>query len=919
MTTRIGGNMLRGSSSFPDLRHHAARFLFSCHIFIPVLILLLILSACSYRQAAGGRTPPSGGWHTVPDSDEDGIADNIDNCPQVANKDQADLNGDGWGDVCDDIDGDLIVDSEDRWPLDPENDYDDDGFGADPYGNCAYICADCNQLKKICDEVDNCPFKANENQEDDDDDGIGNVCDTGIGAEPPDCNPNSPCGSPLDDSKAGKDKDKDGVPDSEDNCLNLKNPYDVDTDGDGTYDAQLNTDNDAFGDPCDDDDDNDGILDDNDNCRVVHNTTQDDLDCDGQGDVCDTDRDGDGYSDAEEISDIGTSPTNADTDSDGWSDGSEIPIDCDSIYNPPITQANDPTPLGDAQYSISFDVRNLSGADIKSNWLPAPSWNTGGQKWDAEKIKIKATLKNPSGAAVAFSGSVTFEILNPTNYEGVATNHTETFVTEPAIDFSFNSTVSGAASDTLQAFNIPGVTGKEIDLYAFDFGGGVTIKVTTVNGGSTVEGEITLPLDSDNDSLPDTWEQQQTGFNPSNAHTFSTTNLDGQVDIDTSLNNSYSGDGLTNFREYRGIVFDTGTTGSITYTHKRLNPHRKDLFVRGDNFQNSLDKPYLTQVPPLSDADVLPFSVDYAAIYNKPGTPGAFEEAGIDAHDVTGRQSFSLAAEPPNIDILVVTNKTAKRADDLIETLLGLENGYINHPSSLMPRYWTWDLKGASYIGTADDYAIFYDPATGVTKRGTETYYLCLMHYFFNRPYLNEDIANAAFATDPGWPGSSCYSAVYLDRLEPLDRVEDFYKENGTNPPDKKGNKKEDRCVVDNNVLDGDRMIPDWKTISGWGAQEYEAGKDYSVFDADGDGRVENPIVIDSAGLDPNQLDPDEYSLQQVQLHTVLHEMGHAVGMSAQHTSDSDCLMYEESINWDRAGHFSPAARSQILIHNKTE
>jgi hypothetical protein len=391
------------------------------------------------------------------------------------------------------------------------------------------------------------------------------------------------------------------------------------------------------------------------------------------------------------------------------------------------------------------------------------------------------------------------------------------------------------------------------------------------------------------------------------------------VDIDTSLNNSYSGDGLTNFREYRGIVFDTGTTGSITYTHKRLNPHRKDLFVRGDNFQNSLDKPYLTQVPPLSDADVLPFSVDYAAIYNKPGTPGAFEEAGIDVHDVTGRQSFSLAAEPPNIDILVVTNKTAKRADDLIETLLGLENGYINHPSSLMPRYWTWDLKGASYIGTADDYAIFYDPATGVTKRGTETYYLCLMHYFFNRPYLNEDIANAAFATDPGWPGSSCYSAVYLDRLEPLDRVEDFYKENGTNPPDKKGNKKEDRCVVDNNVLDGDRMIPDWKTITGWGPKEYEAGKDYSVFDADGDGRVENPIVIDSAGLDPNQLDPDEYSLQQVQLHTVLHEMGHAVGMSAQHTSDSDCLMYEESINWDRAGHFSPAARSQILIHNKTE
>jgi hypothetical protein len=82
---------------------------------------------------------------------------------------------------------------------------------------------------------------------------------------------------------------------------------------------------------------------------------------------------------------------------------------------------------------------------------------------------------------------------------------------------------------------------------------------------------------------------------------------------------------------------------------------------------------------------------------------------------------------------------------------------------------------------------------------------------------------------------------------------------------------------------------------------------------------VENPKVTDSAGLDPGQQDPGEYTLPQVQLHTVLHEMGHAVGMSEWHTSDSDCLMYEESINWDRAGHFSPAARGQILIHNKTE
>ena len=83
------------------------------------------------------------------------------------------------------------------------------------------------------------------------------------------------------------------------------------------------------------------------------------------------------------------------------------------------------------------------------------------------------------------------------------------------------------------------------------------------------------------------------------------------------------------------------------------------------------------------------FSVDYAAIYNQPaGTPGAFEEAGIDVHDVTGMASFSKADEPPNIDILVVTNITERDpGDDWIHTLLGQENGTINHPSIKKPRY----------------------------------------------------------------------------------------------------------------------------------------------------------------------------------------------------------------------------------------
>jgi VCBS repeat protein/FG-GAP repeat protein/thrombospondin type 3 repeat protein len=39
-----------------------------------------------------------------PDDDNDGVADNIDNCPFVANADQADRDGDGVGDACDPLD-----------------------------------------------------------------------------------------------------------------------------------------------------------------------------------------------------------------------------------------------------------------------------------------------------------------------------------------------------------------------------------------------------------------------------------------------------------------------------------------------------------------------------------------------------------------------------------------------------------------------------------------------------------------------------------------------------------------------------------------------------------------------------------------------------------------------------------------------
>lgn len=64
------------------------------------------------------------------DADGDGVVDGSDNCPSVANPDQADLDGDGQGDACDtDIDGDGVNNAQDAFPTNPAESVDTDGDG----------------------------------------------------------------------------------------------------------------------------------------------------------------------------------------------------------------------------------------------------------------------------------------------------------------------------------------------------------------------------------------------------------------------------------------------------------------------------------------------------------------------------------------------------------------------------------------------------------------------------------------------------------------------------------------------------------------------------------------------------------------------------------------------------------------------
>ena len=83
-----------------------------------------------------------GGEAALADTDQDGVADDIDNCSNAKNEDQADSDNDGVGDVCDafpsdsseqlDTDGDGVGNAADD---DDDNDGISDAYDLNPLSN----------------------------------------------------------------------------------------------------------------------------------------------------------------------------------------------------------------------------------------------------------------------------------------------------------------------------------------------------------------------------------------------------------------------------------------------------------------------------------------------------------------------------------------------------------------------------------------------------------------------------------------------------------------------------------------------------------------------------------------------------------------------------------------------------------------
>jgi uncharacterized repeat protein (TIGR01451 family) len=203
------------------------------------------------------------------DSDRDGVADELDNCPRIANPGQANTDGDAQGDACDaDDDNDGVGDNADQC----EGTTTGTAVAADG-------CADPDSDGISTNAGDNCPDVANPGQANTDGDGQGDACDAdddndGVGDDADQCEGSSSGTTVAADGCA--DPDGDGISTTAgDNCPNVANPDQADTDGD------------AQGDACDADDDNDNVADAADNCQFTANPDQQDLDGDGIGTACD--------------------------------------------------------------------------------------------------------------------------------------------------------------------------------------------------------------------------------------------------------------------------------------------------------------------------------------------------------------------------------------------------------------------------------------------------------------------------------------------------------------------------------------------------------------------------------------------------------------------------------------------------------
>ncbi len=427
--------------------------------------LCTMVSATEGRCATALDTDDDGtGDACDPDDDGDGVCDpcgdaaplpacsgtvsssactGADNCPAVANADQADADGDGVGKACQAC---LDEDGEETECEEGQDAEDNDGDGLlDANDNCP-VTANEDQADNDDDDVgnpcDNCPVLPNGDQADADEDGRGDACDNCAGV------PNADQADTDGDGRGDAcdlDLDDDALTNADDNCPEVANNNQLDTDGDGAGDAcdncaayrnptQSDLDGDGVGDMCDncpqhanvdqDDDDNDIVGDTCDNCPFTANRDQADADDDGLeagphhgGDLCDDSDDGDLVTDTGDNCPNDANDDQADLDDDGDGDVCDDDADDDAVAddtcelvdsNPTATVAEvDEATVGDFGDETDPEVLLGSGGGNLLDGDLATVSGTVGDTDDMDVITITPALLGNRRMQVTFTGEVT--------------------------------------------------------------------------------------------------------------------------------------------------------------------------------------------------------------------------------------------------------------------------------------------------------------------------------------------------------------------------------------------------------------------------------------------------------------------------------------------------------------------------------
>lgn len=539
--------------------------------------------------------------------------------------------------------------------------------------------------------------------------------------------------------------------------------------------------------------------------------------------------------------------------------------------------------------------------------------------------RVTLVARFVTAAGIQPPQNVTFTRRSVSANPGVATNWDCEQATPASADFSLTGDQPADFADAAaqQQVTVPGAGVYGASLWSADFGGEVTIEVSaqvTLADGTTrtITETVRLPIDTDNDGVPDVIERDAT----LNANALGGNVLDA---LQGTRGDKAAADGLTNIAKYRGILFRAPAAGlTLTVTkqeHLRLGAGMRNLFVRGRGFG---DDPLIMATPGTCgvtqpDAQNNPglwVAVPDATLATNPCPPfqvgAAFANIGVRVHNVSSAFAADGSTVFPTRSFMVAFDPNDRHASATLDMATVVYEavrcaaGACDHTQKWGIRDFRPPIMGFANIGSPSAYG----PRVEIYKKSLDGYF---RDKPYRRPPAHPDDASPR-------PSFTDAQGTVIPMLPPYEEVGDFQVVIGV--PD---------LTSDNGILDpGETFVtvPDANGVptlrlKGDTYDRNSFAREMSALDINNDGCVELPLADDPSLLSrcnpgADAASGEQATKRQVVRQLVTHEMGHMVGIG-DHSNDllNPDAMAAFNLNWTRDGFFSPGSAAKVMIHNR--